>query len=410
MRLATKRALDFHLGRPLLTSLQAAARLLGLLLRRDHSLAPVGTVLIAKFQGLGSLVLCKPALARLREHYPEARILFWGTPATVTLARQMPEFDEILVLDDRTLLKAVASLPGVLLRLWRLRVDWAFDLEPYSRFSSALITMSMARNRTGFALEQLRSRRVHTHLIYFNRYHHLGDAYARIFGQLLPDPAVIDTGAYGAWRFPLDPLPSIPGPYFLVNIHAGDLSLERRWPRPYFEQLIAALLDLKPGSVAVLIGHGAAEVEYVAPLAQGERRIDLSGKLDLQETIRVIANAELVVTNDSAPLHLALATGSRVVGLFGPTRAESYLPPGRSHAIGIHVPLYCSPCVHHWEPPPCNGDNQCMKRITVTQVLARCCDLLGLPVPDSATLADAGAGEARSTYYPGLVYRRSARG
>jgi ADP-heptose:LPS heptosyltransferase len=407
MRLATKRALDFYLGRPFLSILRLAARILGMLLRRDHALAPVRSILIVKFQGLGSLVICKPALAALRRQYPNARIIFWGTPAMLPLAQQMPELDELLVLDDRNVLSAVRSTLAALLRLWRVRIDWAFDLEVYSRLSSVLVTLSLGRNRTGFALEQLRSRRVHTHLIYFNRYMHLGEAYARIVGQLLPPGSMVDTNDYGAWRFALDPVPAIPRPYLLFNIHAGDLALERRWPRESFAELINELLQRRPDAVAVLIGHGQAEVAYSAGLAQGERIIDLSGRLNLTETYRAIAHAELVVTNDSAPLHFALSSGVKLLGLFGPTRAETYLPPGRTNVAAAHVPLYCSPCVHHWEPPPCNGDNQCMKRLTVPLVLARCCALLGLPAPAGTTAVPGLA--ANSVYYPGLVYRRPSR-
>jgi ADP-heptose:LPS heptosyltransferase len=406
MRLATKRALDFYVGRPFLTALQLAARVLGFLLRRDHSLGPVRSILVVKFQGLGSLIICKPALAALRRQYPDARIIFWGTPSMLPLAREMPEFDEILTLDDRRLFSAARSTVAALLRLWRARIDWAFDLEVYSRLSSVLVTLSLGRNRTGFALEQLRSRRVHTHLIYFNRYRHVGEAYARIVGQVLPEGAVVDTNDYGSWHFSREPLPSIPQPYFLFNVHAGDLSLERRWPRESFRDLIAELLRLRPDATAVLIGHGKSEVAYTEAL-QGDRILDLSGKLSLTETYRAIANAELVVTNDSAPLHFALSSHVNLVGLFGPTRAETYIPPGRRNVRHAHIALYCSPCVHHWEPPPCNGDNQCMKRLSVTHVLARCCELIGV---DSAAISENGAyAAARTVYYPGLVYRRPGR-
>src|SRR5437868_3136043 len=99
MRLETKRALDYYVGRPVLAVLNPAARLLGALLRPDHGIEPVRSILIVKFQGLGSLVLAKPSLAELRRSRPGAKILFWGTPAMRPLAEQMPEFDEILILD-----------------------------------------------------------------------------------------------------------------------------------------------------------------------------------------------------------------------------------------------------------------------------------------------------------------------
>jgi ADP-heptose:LPS heptosyltransferase len=406
MRLGTKRWIDFYVGRPALTLLQAIAWVLGGILRRRHDVGPVRTILVVKFQGLGSLIIAKPAIAAMRRRYPDAKILFWGTPAMVPLARLMPEFDDVLVLRDQGIASAIWSIGGAILRLWRERIDWAFDLETYSRLSSVLVTLSVARNRTGFALEQLRARRVHTHLVYFNRYTHVGEAYARLFGQLLsPDPA-IDVSDFGAWRIALDRDARLPGSYFVFNIHAGDLALERRWPRESFRHLIRALRERCPGVQIVLIGHGPREVAYAAPLASEDGVVDLSGTLSLDETFRVIANAELVVTNDTAPLHIALATGVKLVGLFGPTRAETYLTPGRENLARAQVQIYCSPCVHHWEPPPCNGDNQCMKRLSTTLVLARCCELLGLPAP--APTGDDAASE-RSTFYPGLVYRRSLR-
>ncbi len=407
MQLKTKRALDFYVGRPILAVLQAAAWILGEILRRNHGVDPVRTILIAKFQGLGSLVIAKPALAELRRHYPHAHIMFWGTPSMVPLAREMPEFDEVLVLDDRTLLTALTSLTSTILRLWRKRVDWAFDLETYSRLSSVLITLSLARNRSGFALEQLRSRRVHTHLVYFNRYSHVGEAYSRLFGQVFSFGHQVDVMNFGAWRFALDPLSALSSRYIVFNVHAGDLALERRWPREYFRILINELLSRRPDTVAVLIGHGEREVAYTAPLVQSDRIIDLSGKLSLTETIRVIANAELVVTNDTAPLHFALSTGVKVVGLFGPTRASTYMTPGRAGTAAAQILLYCSPCVHHWEPPPCNGDNQCMKRLSPGYVLARCCEVMGLPAPEPGMVPIAPNENAATDYYPGLVYRRS---
>lgn len=405
MRLEAKRTLDYWVGRPLLSILQGMAWLLGLFLRRNHAIAPVRCVLFVKFQGVGSLVICKPALAAFRRSHPGVRCLFWGTPALAAVATHMPEFDEMLLLDDRSAFSALRTTFGALVRLWRERVDWAFDLEVYSRLSSALLTLTCARNRAGFALEQLRSRRVHTHLVYFNRYHYVGDAYARLIGQILPAGQNVDPNDHGSWRFALTPLEALPRPYFVFNIHAGDLAFERRWPLESFRSVVDALLERVPDATAVLIGHGESEVRYSALLRGHPRLLDLSGKLTLAETIRTMAHAELVVTNDSGPLHLALATSAPVVALFGPTRGETYLPPERERLIALQESIYCSPCVHHWEPPPCGGDNQCMKRLSVARVLAACDSLLGLParattVPDVPVATD---------YYPGLVYTRVTR-
>jgi ADP-heptose:LPS heptosyltransferase len=241
--------------------------------------------------------------------------------------------------------------------------------------------------------------------VYFNRHKHLGEAYARMIGQLLPTGCEVDVGHYGRWRFELSPLPAVARPYVVVNIHAGDLSLERRWPRESFKVLIDELLRLRPDQTVVLIGYGDEEAAYGAALGGRKGVVDLSGRLTLSETVRLIANAELVVTNDSAPLHFALSTRVKLVGLFGPTLAENYLPPGREGTAAAFVPLYCSPCVHYWEPAPCHGDNQCMKRLSVSQVLNRCCELLGIP-PPALPAEPVVHDSSPSPYYPGHVYNR----
>lgn len=403
MRLDRKRELDYWVGRPLLASLNLGARVLGRILNRNHSAHPVRNVLFVKFQGMGSLVISKPALAAFRRHYPEARCVFWGTPGLTLLAANMPEFNEVLVLDDRSLSGMIRSSCKALARLWRLPIDWAFDLEVYSRLSSVLLTLTCARNRAAFALEHLRSRRVHTHLIYFNRYGYVGEAYARMIGQMLPLGEAIDVSDYGSWRFDLTALPSVRKPYIVFNVHAGELSYERRWPLESFRAVIDLLLESRPDFTAVLIGHGDAEVRYASGLGRTDRVLDLNGRLSLEDTMRVLANAELLVTNDSGPFHLALSTRTPIVGLFGPTRGATYLPPGRQRAVAVYEPIYCSPCVHHWEPPPCGGDNQCMKRLSVTKVLAACESLLGLPPHDLPFTKAVPA----SDYYAGLVYTRA---
>jgi ADP-heptose:LPS heptosyltransferase len=403
MDLDRKRALDYWVGRPLLAGLDVAANCLGAVMHRAHATEPVRNALFVKFQGIGSLVISKPAIAAFGRAYPEARCIFWGTPALARLAQQMPEFDVILVLDDRTPLTALRSCVTALLRLWRMRIDWAFDLEVYSRLSSVLVTLTCARNRAGFALEQLRARRVHTHLIYFNRYGYIGEAYARMIGQMLPQGHEVDVCDYGNMRFAFSALPSISIPYFVFNVHAGEMALERRWPLESFRVLIDALLERRPDATAVLIGHGESEARYASGLGRTDRVLDLCGKLSLDETVRVLANAELLVTNDSGPLHLALATRTPIVGLFGPTRGVTYLPPGRERAVVVQEPIYCSPCVHHWEPPPCGGDNQCMKRLRPSTVIAACESVLGLPPREATVAAAAPAGN----YYAGLVYARA---
>jgi ADP-heptose:LPS heptosyltransferase len=376
MKTSFKRRIDFYVGLPLLLAFDVLARFLGAVLRRSHEIEPVRTILVAKFQGMGSVVIAQPALARLRGAYPDARIVFWCAKATEAIARTLPEIDEVVTFDDSSPMKALVSLVNNLDHLWKMRVDWAFDLEVYSKLSSIFILLTCARNRAGFAVDTVRGRRfVHTHLFYFNRYTYLGRAYECLVGIVAgeedtedrPDPQ---------WVAASEAMPDIPKPYVVVNLHAGELCLERRWPRGNYQTLITAMLEGHEELQVVLIGYGPAEEEEAGKIDAHPRLLNLAGRMSLAETIRCLAHADLVVSNDTAPLHLALSTEAPVVGLFGPTRAASYFPPARPNAIALEQEVYCSPCVHHWEPIPCGGDNQCMKQLSVQRVWEACEKLL----------------------------------
>lgn len=389
MNLQNKQKFDHYVGLPLLRIISITARVLGFLLRRSHAPDPVRSILILKFQGMGSLALAKPALQVLRNEYPNAKIIFWGTPGTTCLADLMPEFDSVLTLNDRNIFRAVFSLTRNLIWLWSQKIDWAFDLEVYSKLSSILVTFSLARNRAGFAVEPARARRnVHTHLMMFNRYWYLGDAYSRLVG-MLAKPAVPSTPvrkerkwdpkSYGEWKFPLDTVDKIKNPaiqnanlasknYIVLNIHSGPLALERRWPIQQFFSFVQWHLQKYPEQRIVLIGHGPAEEKRCRDLSSSDQVITLANQISLEETLLLLNDAALVVSNDTAALHLALSTAAPVIGLFDPTRAKSYFPTWRPNGIAISRDFYCSPCVHHWSPPPCGGVNYCMYAIPVDQV------------------------------------------
>jgi ADP-heptose:LPS heptosyltransferase len=90
---------------------------------------------------------------------------------------------------------------------------------------------------------------------------------------------------------------------------------EKVWP--HFRRLTEKLAKAELGSVLIAGNH---------PDDQFQDCIDLRGKVSLRELPDLVRKAALVVSNDSAPLHLASAVGCPLVGLFGPTEAFRYGP------------------------------------------------------------------------------------
>jgi heptosyltransferase-2 len=129
----------------------------------------------------------------------------------------------------------------------------------------------------------------------------------------------------------------------------------KRWP--YF-----AGLSEKLALPAVAIGSGND-----APAAAGIRGTNLAGKTSLDDALRIIAGAEVVVSNDSGLMHVAAALGRPQVAIFGSSSPE-HTPPASDAARVLWLKLECSPCFARECPL---GHFRCMKEITVEQVLAQ---------------------------------------
>ena len=158
------------------------------------------------------------------------------------------------------------------------------------------------------------------------------------------------------------------GPF--VALAPGSIWGSKRWP--YYAELAGRLA----AEVAVVVVGGTADValgdEIVKAVGpSGRRAVNACGTLTLRQSAALIGRAQLLVTNDSAPLHLATAMGTPIVAVFGPTVTEFGFGPLRPGDVALGVDgLQCRPCSPHG-PPQCPlGHHRCMREITVAAVIA----------------------------------------
>jgi ADP-heptose:LPS heptosyltransferase len=333
---------------------------------------------------MGSIIQATPLLQTLKKSYPAAEITFVTSSANLKLLESIGVVDRILIIDDRAVLKIIRSTFQVLRLLWKNRADLYIDLETYSYFSTALATMSCATNRFGFyRIERNIRMGVYTHMMFFNARAPIAQSYLQM-ARLAGCNAMVES----LFRFNVSEPDrmttaqkviavsgSATSSYTIINPNASDLRVERRWPAEKFIALINSLRSKYPDKKFLLIGaanefHWVKKIHDALDAEVRECVFNTAGLFTLYELFSLIEQSELVITNDTGPMHISFAFSRPTTSLFGPASPSQY---GQNpNAYGIYKNIYCSPCVHDFLTPPCRGDNQCMKKITVDEVMSLC--------------------------------------
>jgi heptosyltransferase-2/heptosyltransferase-3 len=158
-----------------------------------------------------------------------------------------------------------------------------------------------------------------------------------------------------------------------VGINPGGDRANRRWPIERYATVgnkIAATLNAR-----ILIFGGPGE-EQIAGSIQGKMKsevVNLAGNLSINDLAYVISRLDLLITNDSGPMHIAAATKTPVVAIFGPEDPVLMRPYTSEDLYRvIYKPLPCRPCQQDQCARPL-----CLDSITPEEVLSSCLELLG---------------------------------
>lgn len=379
MKTRSKIILDEWFGKSAVLLLNICARILGKILSIDHSVRNPKRIVVCKFLGMGSIIQATPLLQTLRNNFPDSEISFVTSKSNAKLIDSIKVVDHTLAIDDSSAIRIIGSTFSVLRRLWKRRANLYIDLETYSFFSTALATMSCATNRFGFyRIERNIRMGVYTHMMFFNSRAPIAQSYlqmARLAGCKKISDTLYSFDVKESDRLSMkEKISKLAGKnitdYIIVNPNASDLRIERRWPAENFIELIKQLRIRFPEKNILLIG-APAEANWVEGIygkfdsAVKEKVFNTAGKLTLYELFALISSCELMITNDTGPMHISFAFSRPTIALFGPASPSQY--GQNSNVYGIYKNIYCSPCVHDFLSPPCNGDNQCMKKITVNE-------------------------------------------
>ena len=332
-------------------------------------------ILVIKFFGLGSIVLATPALSALRERYPAAQIEFLSFEGNRELLERYSIVDAVHIVRTSSARKFLRDTYSVVRTLRGRRFDVVFDFEFFSKYSTLISTLTRSRHRIGFSLPA-RWRALHlTQQVPIRKDEHVAYSFSRQVALLRGEHAIPRIAAPRTDRSDtlslVEKLPLNGRPVIAVNVNAGETFIERRWPGERFASLLASIADEVPHDFYFIgLAHERELIDRVIAQSGIQRRCyDVAGMLSVGELCEFFRRCDLLISNDSGPVHLAAALGLRTVALFGPETPSFYGPLSTS-AITVAKPIPCSPCMNVYAAKTfqCPYDAACMKAITVDDV------------------------------------------
>lgn len=318
--------------------------------------AKIKRILIQKYFGLGSILHAIQLIKILRNNYPNARITFITIGSNTEIIQLCNLADDLLVIDFGSPVAFVKSCSRLVLKLPFGKFDISIDLEFFAKFPLLVSALSRAPVKIGLFHRKARPNGILTHKVTFNAYRHISEIYLAYAEVLYLKPAMVRLDQclpsfrteceYSIRkRYQLEHNRGI----IIVNVNSGDLFSFRKWPAQHFVTLLSLLLERHPNYTYMLIGSQSERgyIEEIISKVIGATNIliNCAGQTSIKELFTLIEMSELIITNDSGPLHIGSLYGKNLAAFFGPETPVLYGPLNSNVLVFYPDKLYCSPCL-----------------------------------------------------------------
>ncbi len=326
--------------------------------------------LIIQTAFLGDTILTEPIIETIKENDPDSFLSVLITPANRDVFSLNPKVDNIITYDKHGKDNGIMGFVKIVKKIKSFNFDVV--ISPHMSFRSSLVSLfSSAGMRIGFHEADISF--VYTHRVRKEKKLHERD---RILKLLLPlnfkkvikeiklyyseDNRRFIEGVFEAYSVKRDSK--------IVGINPTSVWPTKRWPKKHFKEVASAFT--KEGFTVILFGTQKdwERCEYIKN--GNERIINLAGKTTIKDLFYAISRLNLLITNDSAPVHIASAYNVPTVDIYGPTVPEfGFYPLSDRHEIVEIKELECRPCGKHGSVSCHKKHFRCMLDITPKMVL-----------------------------------------
>lgn len=338
-------------------------------------------ILLLKPSSLGDVIQAVPVLRLLKLYYPQSQIFWWIDSGLAPLLEGDPDLAGVVRFERKRWSKP-RHWPEMFRSIRWLReqeFDLVIDLQCLAR-SAIFAWLSNGRRLIG--LNEIREgarafydvavprKTFHTHAVdwYLSTLRYLGVPVHNNFEWL---PPRVEAAAAVLRKWPDENQSTTSNRQTRwIALQPGARWMNKRWPVENFASVVRQLSKIQPHiRFAILGDKGDQPLGKTIFEAAPDRCINLCGQTTLPEMVEWIRRCDLMITNDTGPMHVAAALQKRVIALFGPTEPRRTGPYGQLENVLRIDSLPCSPCLKsrcHYEKP-----EECLRAITPAAVLNR---------------------------------------
>ena len=373
MDLKTIRIIDTYIGEPLCYLANIHNKIKQNFIKNKSE---VKNILIIKMWGIGSIILASPTIKQIRKKYPKAHISFLTLSDNKGVYEGNPLINEIIYFKLGNILQVTKDFLKLIYKLRKKNIDLVIDLEPFARFSEIVSYLTNAKTRIGFYIENVKKGRLYNIKVSLNDKQHITKFYLDLL-----KPFNINIKNYKIEKIHIQKedeiyikniLKNINKKFICINIAGSDFAIARRWPKENFIKLVDKMNEKYKDLHFIFIGLGKdiSLINNTMELMKSKNVTNLAGKTNIKQLAALFKESRLVITNDSGPLHVAVAMNTPTVSFFGPETPVLYGPLSKKHTI-FYKNLDCSPCIRLLtaKQVKCQtNDAECLRRISVEEV------------------------------------------
>lgn len=340
-------------------------------------------ILVINLMHIGDLLLVTPVLRVLRNNHNDAHIALLADAKLADLVRLNPCIDELIAWDKKGEHNRLGNYLQAVNDLRKKNFDIVINLHQNERASFAA-AFSGGKKIVGYSTwgphlffdRVMKNRKAIKHQVdshYDVLREHLEIEDCRDQGlEMLVDEGA-EQRANDLWRIAFKDI----GLKKIVGLNVGASWPTKRWRKEHYANLADRLLELGYGLAFFGGPMDVAMVKEVQDLMRQKAHPAVktfTGKMTLMELACLLKKCDVLVTNDSGPMHVAVAMGVKVVTMFGPSPVPGFYPYNDA-SVSIKSDMHCHPCGKH----QCPTDHECMRQIGVDLMLKYTLEQLETP-------------------------------